>query len=290
MVPPLNALRAFEVAARCGSFTRAGEELGVSSAAISLQVRQLEDHLGKRLFLRQGNRLSLTAAGLALQPRLGAAFAEIAAVTGELRDGPPRRRFVLSVLPSLAECWLPEALAGAPLADLAIRVEDDPVDFTQGPHLRLTYGGQAYPAHAIHPLFQDEIVAVSADGAADRPIHIDWGAAYPNEPDWATWAAAAAQPAPDRGQGLVVPSTVMALSLARAGLGAALAPRRLVAADLAAGRLRLCAGPALPMRQAYVAIHPVAMTGRRPLAALLAHFAQLSVPEAAAPSNQRTMA
>lgn len=61
-------------------------------------------------------------------------------------------------------------------------------------------------------------------------------------------------------------------------------------ADLAAGRLRLCPGPALPMRQAYVAIHPVAMTGRRPLAALLAHFAQLSVPEAAAPSNQRTMA
>uniref|UniRef100_UPI0013792693 hypothetical protein n=1 Tax=Gemmobacter sp. LW-1 TaxID=1529005 RepID=UPI0013792693 len=64
-------------------------------------------------------------------------------------------------------------------------------------------------------------------------------------------------------------------------------PARIVPAQ---GGLRLCPGPALPMRQAYVAIHPVAMTGRRPLAALLAHFAQLSVPEAAAPSNQRTMA
>jgi Bacterial regulatory helix-turn-helix protein, lysR family len=53
-LPPLNALRAFEVAARCGSFVLAGADLGVTSAAISAQVRALEEHIGKRLFLRQG--------------------------------------------------------------------------------------------------------------------------------------------------------------------------------------------------------------------------------------------
>lgn len=69
-LPPLNALRAFEVAARTGSFVQAGAELGVTAAAVSQQVKLLEDHLGKRLFHRQGNRITLTDAGRTAYPGL----------------------------------------------------------------------------------------------------------------------------------------------------------------------------------------------------------------------------
>jgi LysR family glycine cleavage system transcriptional activator len=103
MLPPLNALRAFEVAARTGSFVLAGAEMGVTSAAISQQVRVLEDHLGKKLFLRQGNRILLTDAGRAIYPRIEVALGDLASVTDEVRSGPQRARLVVSVLPSVAE-------------------------------------------------------------------------------------------------------------------------------------------------------------------------------------------
>ncbi|MBT9247015.1 LysR family transcriptional regulator [Gemmobacter fulvus] len=281
-LPPLTAIRAFEAAARAGSFVLAGAELGVSAAAISLQVKALEAHLGKRLFLRQGNRLTLTEAGRALYPRLGAALADMALATAELRGGPQRLPLIVSVLPSLAECWLIPALAGFAAEGLALRVEDDPVDFARsGAHLRLTYGIHAYPDHQLVPLFRDRIIAVAAPGGAALHIHTDWGASYPTEPNWAAWTAAQGLEAPDPARGLVVGSSGMALAAARAGLGQALVPGRFAAADLAAGRLLRLGGPALPMRADYMAIHPVAQARRRGLAALLAHLRQLSVPDAA---------
>jgi len=71
----LNALRAFEVAARAGSFSNAAREMGVSSAAISQQVKLLEEFWGKTLFIRQGNRISLTEAGQSAYPQLGQSIA-----------------------------------------------------------------------------------------------------------------------------------------------------------------------------------------------------------------------
>ncbi|TGT34904.1 LysR family transcriptional regulator, partial [Mesorhizobium sp. M8A.F.Ca.ET.167.01.1.1] len=79
-LPPLNAVRAFEVAARAGSFTLAATELGVSSAAVSQQIRNLEDWFGKQLFVRNGNRIALTDAGHAIYPQTARALGEIAAV------------------------------------------------------------------------------------------------------------------------------------------------------------------------------------------------------------------
>ena len=86
-LPSLTALRALEAAARLGSFTKAGGELGVSSAAVGLQVRVLEEHFGKQLFLRHGNRLTFTDAGRVIQPGLDLAFSEIAALAGDLGAG-----------------------------------------------------------------------------------------------------------------------------------------------------------------------------------------------------------
>ncbi|MBZ9797452.1 LysR family transcriptional regulator [Mesorhizobium sp. ES1-4] len=91
-LPPLNAIKAFEVAARAGSFTLAASELGVSSAAVSQQIRNLETWFGKQLFVRTGNRITLTDAGHAIYPQTARALGDIAAIGQRMLEGGLRTR------------------------------------------------------------------------------------------------------------------------------------------------------------------------------------------------------
>ena len=167
---PLNALRAFEVAARTGSFVSAGLELGVSAAAVSQQVKALEIRIGKTLFLRKGNRITLTEAGRALYPRLEVVFRDLVTMTRELQEGNHPARVVVSALPSLAEGWLTPALASYPqFEEIELRVQDDPVDFARdGVDLRVTYGGHYYPDHHVETLFRDHLIAVASPRSCRR--------------------------------------------------------------------------------------------------------------------------
>ena len=286
MLPPLNALRAFEVAARTGSFVLAGAEMGVTSAAISQQVRVLEDHLGKKLFLRQGNRILLTDAGRAIYPRIEVALGDLASVTDEVRSGPQRARLVVSVLPSVAELWLAPALVGFDVGGIDLRVEEDPVTFARdGVDLRITYGGYAYPDHHIEPLFRDSIVPVAAprlvaalgeglEGLAEKMfVHTDWGPTYATQPSWATWfAETGSARRPDLRKGLVVGTSGLAAAVARAGVGVALVPERIIADDLAKGRLERLDPRGLPMSWDYVLVWPSALSRKAMLRDLVAHL------------------
>lgn len=281
---PLNAIRAFEVAARTGSFSQAGAELNVTAAAVSQQVKALEGHYGKTLFLRRGNRITLTDAGRAIYPRLEAALAEIAAVGTDLREAQGRTRLVLSCLPSLAESWLLPRLRGFDAsAGLELRVEEDPVTFARdGAALRLTYGAHYYSDHRTEVLFRDLLVPVGApgfapDGLAALPdtafIHTDWGADYATEPSWASYFALTGAPgSPDRGKGLLVGQTNLALIAAREGLGVALVPTRLAEGQIRSGRLVQVGdlGPVMP--RDYVMVWPEAYARRKSLMALIAHL------------------
>jgi LysR family glycine cleavage system transcriptional activator len=281
-LPPLNALRAFEVAARTGSFVLAGAELGVTAAAVSLQVKALEDHLAKRLFQRQGNRIVLTDAGREVYPRLSQALSDIAALSDDLRRGQGRKRLVISVLPSLAEHWLVPKLRGFDvLSALELRVEEDPVQLSRaGVDLRITYGAHFYPDHRVESLGQDQIIAVAAPGRFDGfpdldPgdfIHTDWGPDYASQPSWTIWATQNGFAPPDPQAGLRVNMTGLALSAARAGLGVALVPSRMAGGDLASGRLVALAGASLPMTRDYVLVHVHAGARRSGLQALIAHL------------------
>src|SRR5882724_6637044 len=166
-LPPLNAVRAFEVAARAGSFTLAATELGVSSAAVSQQVRNLEDWFGKQLFLRSGNRIALTDAGHAIYPQASRALGDIAAIGRRMLEGGLKTRLVVSVPFSLAELWLAPRLAA--LLDtflqmaIDVRVEDDPVDIArQNIDLRISYGDYHYPGLKLVRLVHDEVLPVCA--------------------------------------------------------------------------------------------------------------------------------
>lgn len=282
---PLNALRAFEAAARHGSFVGAGQELAVSAPAVSQQVKLLEEALGKQLFLRQGNKIALTDAGRTLYPGVGNAFAELRAATHAISSGPKRDRVRVSVLPSLADLWLLPALRHYPARSrLDIRVEDDPPDLMRDRiDLRLTYGGQSYPGHIVDVLFTDHLVAVAAPDLhlpADPTlisdgdlIHTDWGRDYGVHPEWAAhFDSLGLRRMPDIGAGLRVDSTSLAVAAARAGLGAALVPERLVSAEISLGTLRPLGPSTRALPRDYVMVTPPSRARHRGTQHLRTHL------------------
>lgn len=231
-LPSLTAIRSFETAARCGSFSLAAKELGVTPAAVSLQVKGLEAELGRQLFLRQGNRILLTDAGRAIYPRLASAFKELAEAVGPVDQG--RGRLLISVLPMLGP-WVAARLAGHDAA-LELRLAEDPVSLIKGEaDMRVTYGGHLYPDHRVTAIGTDQMLPV---GLSDSPalqdlppeqfIHMDWGPGYGSVPGWAEWFAAEGLSRPDPGAGWRVNDPALALTLVREGRGVALLPGNVV--------------------------------------------------------------
>ena len=273
---PLKPLRAFESAARTGSFAAAARELKVTSAAVSQQVKILERYWGRTLFLRQGNRLSLTEAGLTAYPPLANALTAIGDLSERMQGISRRARFVLSALPSVAETWLPLRLA-AWLEDggdrqVDIRIEDDPIDFNRDRvHMRIFHGHSLYTDFRTEVLFQDQIIAiatpaiVACHGASvtalpdEVLIHTDWGTDYATGPDWSDFLSG--QRVIDAGAGLRVTTSSAAIQCALAGLGAALVPAMTAHHHLKAGRLRRVEAPERQVDRAYAVAYPHAIAG-----------------------------
>jgi LysR family transcriptional regulator, glycine cleavage system transcriptional activator len=283
--PPLNATRAFVVAARCGGFAAAATELGVTSAAVSQHVRNLEAFLGKSLFQRSGNRIALTEAGHAYYPQLEALFGEFLRLTNDVRTRSGKARLVISVSPSLGELWLYDRLAGFDLGGVDLRSELDPVDFaTQGIDLRVTYGIDQYPEHASAPIFADRILAVCSPDfltpdrrfpeIADRwLIHTDWGPTWLDVPSWRAWFGMAGLPRDASPlAGLRTHLTGHAIAAAASGLGVALVPSVLARRDIARGSLIVAHPLEMMMDGLYGAIWPHARSRSTALAALLVHL------------------
>lgn len=275
-LPPLNALKAFEAAARTGGTVPAARELGVSPAAVSQQVKNLERFFDKQLFVRHHNRLSLTDAGLAVFADSADALERLAAMTARTFEGEVRSRLIVSVLPSVASHWLSRRLAGFlaldPATRLDLRVEEDPVDFARhGIDVRICYGAHLYPELANSLLIQDEVLplcapALLADGRVDPAapealadtalIHTSWGPSFASHPTWADWfARLGAERTPDVGRGHRVGMSALAIDLAAAGAGVALGQRLLAADALAVGRLVAPFALAIPLGHPYCAVH-----------------------------------
>lgn len=260
-LPPLNALRAFECAARTGSFAAAGAEMGVTSAAVSLQVKNLEDWLGRNLFTRQANQIRLTDAGRDYYMNAASALTEIAGFTQALTETDARRPLVISATPALGELWLPSRLCHFTRlrADIPIelRLETEDADLERrGVDVRLSYGGEL-PDYQITPLFYDAVTPVAArpcDPAQERRIAVNWGQSISSVPGWAQWFSNLGVPTPDTGPEITVSSVPAALAMAAAGIGVALLPRRVLASALKAGTVSRCSDEVLPMPRPYVMI------------------------------------
>jgi LysR family glycine cleavage system transcriptional activator len=272
-LPPLNALRAFEAAARSGSFVQAGQELGVSSAAISLQVKSLEQHLGKNLFFRKGNRIFLTDSGEAIYPKAAKAFGHLSDISLLVQNHSARPQLSISVLPALSELWLlPKAIQFRQEfgISLALSVDNDPIDFIQnGTDLRITYGSAYYEGYRTLPLFTDVAIPVCASSFWQRHwdaegnlsnvpdsllIHNAWGRNYSTEPSWAQWMKANSGKVSSINKELVISDISLAIAAARNGTGIALVPKSLAADDLRKGALIAPCSTELKMKKAYVCI------------------------------------
>ena len=274
-MPSLTGLRAFEAAARCQSFVKAGEELGVSSAAISLQVRSLEENLEKKLFERQGNRIILTDAGMELYPGLARAFGEISDSVHRLRQHRRPRQLIVSVIPSLADCWLMPRVAGFSAknnAVLDIRVQEDPIDFVkEGADVRLTYQSKFYPSYLEKNLFSDvarpvcspafwESFADSAGDLSNVPlsqlIQVNWGAAYASGPTWQDWFCLAGRPFDvSQVSGTIVSDLTVAITAAKNGAGVALVPSTFAEASIGEGTLIEPSQISIAMVRPYVCVY-----------------------------------
>jgi LysR family transcriptional regulator, glycine cleavage system transcriptional activator len=174
-LPSLHALHVFEVAARLGSFTKAGVELNVTQTAVSHQIKQLEGELEVLLFLRTGRGLELTRDGQAWLTELSSIFNRLRDANRKLRQGPRSERPVVSLttLPSFGARWLVPRLGGFlakhPELDLRISASETTVDFSRQPiDLGIRFGKGPYPGLLSERLLEDQFVAVAAPSRAAR--------------------------------------------------------------------------------------------------------------------------
>jgi len=267
-LPPLNALKSFEAAARTGSYVAAAAELNVSPAAVSQQVRNLEAFFRRKLFTRLNNRVVLTDAGEAVQAGITPALEDIATLTRRVLAASARGRLVVSVIPSLAECWFMPVLAEASPLAIDLRIENDPVDFAGSEiDLRVFYGSASYPGLQVVPLFRDEVLPMCSPAMAqgltiltlpdEMLIHTSWGQDFASHPSWDEWFG---RHHPGRrvdpSKGHRVGSSQLALDFARRGLGVALGQRALAQEALCKGELVVTDAASLPLGHDYCAAWP----------------------------------
>ncbi|MEC5162865.1 MULTISPECIES: LysR substrate-binding domain-containing protein [unclassified Janthinobacterium] len=259
-LPPLSALRAFEAAARHGSFKRAANELAVTPTAISHQIRFLEEYTGLALFERQVRKVVLTDAGVELYPVLRDGFNAVEAVLQRLGSAQPRRRVIISATNAFMARWLAPRVADFrklyPEIDLELNASDQAVDLgSDVADVAIRYGRGPYPGMVAEPLFADRFAPVSSPrlgtlGTADLDrvplIDFKWTQEHPLNPTWKNWFAAAGLPWQARHGRLLFSDEGHAIQAVLAGQGIALLSLELVADDIAAGRLTQPFGPSIP--------------------------------------------
>ncbi len=261
-LPPLNALRAFEAAARYLSFTKAAEELNVTQAAISHQVKALEEILGLSLFRRFNRRLMLTDAGQSYLPALSEAFDQLDLATRRLRIVDQSGPLKVTVASSFAAKWLlprlPAFSARHPDIDVMVGASDSIVDLTRDDFdMGVRFGLGHYPGLKVDLLFDDEVFPVCSPKLLEGPhplrapadlehhplLHDNVGAS--ELPDWPHWFAASGTPAKNLGRGPRYSHSSLVIQAAIDAQGVGLMRSSLVSLDLEAGRLVRPFGPSI---------------------------------------------
>ena len=303
-LPPLNALRVFEAAARHLSFTKAADELNVTPGAVSQQIKALEDFIGAPVFRRNKRALLLTDEAQASLPILREGFdrlAEAASLLTARRDG---GRLTVSVAPSLAAKWLVPRLDRFrdrhPDFDVWISADMEVVDFSgDDVDLAIRYGGGRYPGVVVEHLMAETIVPVCSPRLllGDAPLktpqdlarHVLLHDGSPDNdescPTWPMWLKAAGVKSVDGSRGPKFNQSSLVIEAAVAGRGVALAKSQLALADLEAARLVVPFDLSTPSAFAYYIVHPQSRAGLPQVKAFKAwlHAEAATVADAGSP-------
>ncbi len=247
VLPPLASIRAFEVAARHLSFTKAAEELNVTQSAISRHIRQLEESLGLPLFVRRHRALALTAAGESYQSELGGLFRRMARATDRVLRAGHNERLHIHSYTTFAMHWLIPRLRrfqeANPGIDFELTVSSRPVDLDKeqvhgvirtGPG-EFEKADRLFPVNLLPicaPAIRDSLAATGEAGSLANATLLHSLAASSN---WSIWAECVNSLDIDLSQGFRFESSAMAYLAAEKGLGIALAQREFIRDGLLRG-------------------------------------------------------
>lgn len=268
-LPSLKALRAFEAAARHGSFSEAARELNVTHAAISHQIRALEEELGAALFHRTGRQVELTDRGAKLLPVLSAGFDQMAEAWA-LAGAKDSATLTVSVEPSFAARWLVLRLGkfnrAHPEIELRLLPSSEIVDFArEDVDLGIRYGLGGWPDVVSEKLFEATVYPVCSPLLLDpkRPIRKPEDLkSYPllheeTMQHWVNWLEQAGVKHPRwAARGPLFIEASLALQAAAGGQGVALANDTLAMADLAEGKLIRLFDMEMPDEEGYWLVYP----------------------------------
>lgn len=255
-LPPLNALRAFEAAARLGSFSAAAQELRVTDSAVSQQVRTLERYLGTRLFKRLPRGLLLTELGTTYLPVLTGGFDRLAEATLRLRSTGVGGLLTVATLPAFASGWLLPRLARFrdryPRLDVLLKTSRALADFRrEDVDLAIRFGTGSSSETKSILLLNEEVFPVASPSlvpASSIPLPVaelrKWPLlhdidAHPDQPwlNWQKWFERAGVETSSALRGLQFTDSIVLNAAAVAGLGVALGRGPNIEELLARGRL-----------------------------------------------------
>ena len=262
-LPPLNALRAFEATARHLSFTKAAEELHVTPAALSHQIRGLEDLLGLKLFLRRARAIELTAAARSIYPGIRAGFESLREAVDRLDRGKQDRVLVVSATPGLTAKWLVPRLyrflAQHPEIDTRITASVGYANFTSdGVDVGIRLSNGIHPELHVEKLSDEWLLTLCSPRLleGERPLHAPQDLAHfpliqvdlPGVvPTWADWMRMAGVDGVDTMRGLRLNVADHALDAASEGMGVVLGYKVVASHDIGLGRLVVPFGPEIPV-------------------------------------------
>jgi LysR family glycine cleavage system transcriptional activator len=280
-LPPLNALRAFEAAARHMSFKKAAAELHVTPAAISHQIKALEDYLEVPLFRRLTRALELTSQGHALMPKLAEGFDNLAQAVERVRVAGESTPLRVSAPPAFASRWLVPRLhrfaSAHPKIELkltgTLNTVDSPESMPPLPgessasecDVDIRFGNGRYPGFRVEPILLPRYIPACSPALlqGEHPLktvkelhwqvllHDDTVRDEASGPSWEEWLKKAGVGDVDPSRGLRFNNAALAIEAAVDGLGVVLALEPLIMADVASGRLVVPFQVDIPSRYAY---------------------------------------
>jgi LysR family glycine cleavage system transcriptional activator len=299
-LPPLNSLRAFEAVARHKSFRKAAEELYVTPAALTHQIKSLEQLLGFPLFERLTRRIELTAAAQAALPRIQQGFEALAQGVAELRNHQQAPHLTVGATPTFVSRWLmprlqrflmqhPEidvrVVASGQLINASAREirSEDAAESNVDADLEIRFSNSRPEGQNVDLLFTVEVVPMCHPRLVQGPpplrtpqdlahqtlLHGDARVADRTRSAWGRWLrrAKVSVSEVDPRRGLQLDHSTLALEAAADGLGVTLAMPLLAAAELAAGKVVVAFPLALPLDNAYYSVVPDGTSMRPEIAA-----------------------
>ncbi|MGL4287385.1 MAG: LysR substrate-binding domain-containing protein [Phreatobacter sp.] len=288
----LNGIKAFEAAARSGSFAAAGQELNVSAAAVSRMVHLLEERLGVALFERRANRLETTLAGRAYQSGLTPIFDALASLTAQVTAPSGARVLTIGVGPTFAMRWFIPRLVDfrkqEPDIEVRITTGGAAAPFGDDWSCGIKLGNGDWPGLIAEPLFAADLTPVCAPRLADglkKPADLKGPTLLRvahSPDDWPSWLKAAGVPR-IAARGPEFQFYGQALQATVDGLGIAMGIRPYIDDDLAAGRLVAPFDTSVPKGMRWYLVYRGFRTEQRDFAA----FRRWIVRAAAGPAARR---